>query len=289
MKLSIETGELRRRFNDKIALKMIKDAGFDAFDYSFCYFHDQPEKDMLDDCYIQRATELRKYADEIGLVCTQSHAPLDYAYTDEPSLSNINFMRNVRAIEVASILGAKSIVFHGLGIVHAKGLDYIEYNTQYLRSYLPYCEKYNMVISYENSCAISKEMKVIPIPGLHTPEEYMKFIDSLDNRWFNLCFDTGHCAVVGAEPDEFILGMNNKYLKALHIHENNREKDQHLIPYSGNFDWDKIADALRKIDYQGDFSFECSNFLAYLPNDLLSPALKYCEQMGRHFIRKITG
>ena len=47
MKLSTETGGLRRRYDDKVAVKMIKDAGFDAFDYSFCYMLDQPEKERF--------------------------------------------------------------------------------------------------------------------------------------------------------------------------------------------------------------------------------------------------
>ena len=198
MLLSTETSGLRLKYDDKIAIKMIKDAGFDAFDGSLCYMKGQPEKDLLDDNYIERAKELRAYADEIGIVCNQTHAPLDFQYTDETDLSNENFLRNVRAIEVSSILGAKSIIFHGLGIVYAHDIDYIEYNTKYLRSYLPYCEKYNMKISYENSCAISKDMKAIPIPGVHTAEEYMRFIDSLDNRWFNICVDTGHLAAMDA-------------------------------------------------------------------------------------------
>ena len=288
MLLSTETGGLRIKYDDKIAIKMIKDAGFDAFDYSFCYLKGQPEKDMLDDNYIERAHELRAYADEIGIVCNQSHAPLDFKYTDETDLSNENFLRNVRAIEVASILGAKSIIFHGLGIVYAHDIDYIEYNTKYLRSYLPYCEKYNMKISYENSCAISKDMKAIPIPGVHTAEEYMRFIDSLDNRWFNICVDTGHLAVVGMEPVEFISGLTNDYLCALHIHENDGTRDQHLIPYTlGKFNWDKITEALKKIDYKGDFTLESSTFFAYIPDELLPSALKYAADLGRLLIKKI--
>lgn len=288
MLLSTETSNLRRRFDDKTAIKMIKDAGFDAFDYSFCYMKDQPEKDILRDDYKERAYRLREYIDETGIVCNQSHAPLDFGLNDETELSNENYLRNVRSIEVAAILGAKNIVVHGIGSVYAAGIDYLEYNTKYLKSYIPYCEKHNMIISIENNGVVDKNRKIAAIPGLFTAQEHMQFVDVLGKDWFNVCVDTGHTAVVGLEPDKLIEGFDNSYLQALHIHENNRLKDQHLLPYGGNFDWDSITAALRKIDYKGDFTLESSSFFLPVPNELLSAALKYAEQVGRNLISKIT-
>ena len=37
MCLSTGTTLLRRKLDDKTAIRMIKEAGFDSFDYSFCY------------------------------------------------------------------------------------------------------------------------------------------------------------------------------------------------------------------------------------------------------------
>ena len=287
MRLSIETGWLRRRYDDFTALKMIKEAGFDAVDYTFGCSDDQPEKDILEGDYLKKAYELRDYMDKIGIECSQAHTPLEFRYTEKPDLTTASYARNIRSMEIASVLGADNIIVHGLGIVYAEGIDYIEYNTKYLRTYLPYCEKYNIKVSYENSCAISKEKKAVPIPGVHTAEEYMRFIDLIGNEWFNICVDTGHAAVVGMEPEVFIRGLNNKYLKALHVHENDRSRDQHLLPYSGNFDWDKITAALKEINYNGDFTFESTNFFAPIPNELIEDALRYCAKMGRFLINKI--
>ena len=65
MRLSIETYVFREHFGDNVAIKMIKDAGFDAFDYSM--FWATEKNDMLGDDYRERALALRGYADEIGI------------------------------------------------------------------------------------------------------------------------------------------------------------------------------------------------------------------------------
>lgn len=288
MKLSTETGWLRRRYDDRIAIKMIKEAGFDAFDYSFCYMMDQPEKDILGDDYIERAYSLKEYMDEIGIVCNQAHAPLDFKHTDKIDLSDRKYLRNVRAIEIASILGAESIVVHSLGSVLKSELDYFDYNRRYLKSYIPFCEKYKMHISVENLNTSDANGKAMGIPGLTTPEEYISYVESLESDWFNICIDTGHSAITGIDPEDMIEAMNNNQLMALHIHDNNGTTDQHLLPYAGKLNWDNITAALKKIKYKGDFTLEAINFFADVPDELIMPSLKYAEQTGRFLISKIT-
>lgn len=287
MRLSTETGWLRRKYDDKTAIKMIKDAGFDAFDYSFYYTKDQPEKDMLGDDYLEKAYALKNYMKEIGIECNQAHAPLDFRHTDEIDLSNENYLRNVRSIEVASILGAESIIVHSLGSVLFTDLDYFDYNRKYLKSYIPFCEKYKMNISVENLNTHDTQNNPVGIPGLTTPKEILSWVENLGSEWFNICVDTGHSAITGIEPEDMISAMNNKQLKALHIHDNNRLKDQHLLPFCGTLHWDRILEALREIEYNGDFTFEATNFYAYIPDELIMPAMKYAEQMGRFLIGKI--
>lgn len=77
MKLSTETYVLRERFDDRTAVKMIKDAGFDCFDY-LMYWVRNHVRDMLGDNYIEKAKDLRKYADSLGICCNRPHAPFDF-------------------------------------------------------------------------------------------------------------------------------------------------------------------------------------------------------------------
>ena len=78
MRLSVETGTLRRKFDDETAIRMISEAGFDAFDYSFFWTWGTSD-DMLGDDYLEKAHKLRKLADELGIECNQAHAPMEYA------------------------------------------------------------------------------------------------------------------------------------------------------------------------------------------------------------------
>ena len=112
MKLSVETYIFRERFDDQTAIQMIKDAGFDAFDYSMYWMSDG--KDMLGEDYRERALKLRSLADKIGISCNQAHAPCDFRYCDELNEANMAYCRLVRSIEIASILGAKNIIVHAI-------------------------------------------------------------------------------------------------------------------------------------------------------------------------------
>lgn len=81
--------------------------------------------------------------------------------------------------------------------------------------------------------------------------------------------------------------MDNRQLAALHIHDNDRLKDQHLLPYAGSLNWEKITTALRKISYKGDFTLEAINFFSGVPDELIMLSLCYAEQVGRFLIDKI--
>ena len=50
-------------------------------------------------------------------------------------------------------------------------------------------------------------------------------------------------------------------LGALHIHDNDRWKDLHQIPFAGSIDWNEVVKALKDIDYKGEFTLEADSFL----------------------------
>ena len=104
MRLSVETYILREMFSDESALRMIREAGFDAFDYSFYWVSDGT--DMLRQDFLQRASLLRRLADDLGLFCNQAHAPFEMEYGDAFDLTNTNYLRLVRCLEFAAVLGA---------------------------------------------------------------------------------------------------------------------------------------------------------------------------------------
>ena len=280
MKLSMEHCILRDRFGDKTGIKMIKDAGFDAFDYSF--YGTNEKNDILGDNYAEIAKDLRKYIDEIGIECNQAHAPFEFRYNENKiEISDNTYLRIVRSMEFASILGAKNIIIHS---IKTPENEFTEYNYKFYKSLEPFCEKFGICISVENLFSFND--KGCCKGRLCNPKEHCDFVESLNSKWFNICIDVGHSAITGYEPEYIIESINNGMLQALHIHDNDYRYDLHQLPYLGKFNWDNITCALSKINYSGDFTFETISFIQSFDNELMPYALKLIEQTGRLLIKK---
>ena len=279
MKLSVETYIFRERFDDQTAIQMIKDAGFDAFDYSLYWMSDG--KDMLGDDYRERALKLRSLADKIGISCNQAHAPFDFRYCDELNESNMAYCRLVRSIEIASILGAKNIIVHAIKEELPDDVSFEEYNRIFYRSFIPYCEKFNIHISIENIFNWSEDKG---IPVLCDPKEHNAFVENLNSSWFNVCVDVGHSAITGYLPQDVLSNIKPNLLKALHIQDNDFHYDQHLLPFEGNINWDAVMTALKQNNYDGDFTFELTGYLRRQETEKLMIALKDAEDVGRKLI-----
>lgn len=282
MRLAIETYWLRERFGDEKAVEMIKTAGFDCYDYSFHYA--KGEKDMLGEDYRERAEALRKKSNALGISCNQAHAPFDMSVNDAFDLSSPVYLRLVRSLEAASILGAENIVVHAIKKNLPEDVDFYELNRRFYLSLLPYCEKFHICVSVEN--LFRREEKMLPV--LSDPREHHDFVKSLDSPYFNICIDVGHSFLTGYKPEQVIAALDEGMLKTLHIHDNDGVCDKHFLPYMESLDWSKIMKALAGISYRGDLTFELHGWLKCLPDVLLQDGLALAEKVGRHLIAQFA-
>ena len=95
-------------------------------------------------------------------------------------------------------------------------------------------------------------------------EELCAVVDQLDQEHFGICLDTGHLNLCDKDQRRFILTAG-KRLKALHIADNEGERDQHMMPFGkGNVNFGEVVQALREIDYEGLFNLE-------IPGERLAP------------------
>lgn len=282
MKLSIDTFGVSRRIGNEKAIEVIKNAGFDAYDHSF--FSEHFSEFLESENYIEYYTGLRKLTDKLNFECNQAHAPFDLKYGTNFSYEEKPYRAVARSIECAAILGAKCIVVHSL---HApEDIDIVEYNTKYYKSLEPYAQKSGIKIAVENLFEYDPKRRRFN-GRLETPEKLTDFIKSLNSDYFTACVDVGHVAVTGSEPENFISKMDSNLLTALHIHDTTYTEDNHMLPYFGRHNWDKICEALKTIGYSGDITFENSEFAASLSDDLIPDALKLAERIGRKLIDKI--
>lgn len=277
MKLSVETYTLSKNFGDFKAIEIIKNAGFDAIDYSFFY----EKEEVLIGEFREYAKKVKAHLDKVGLECNQAHAPFSLRYEMEKEDIKERYEYILRSIEFASILGAKNIVVHALTVPY--GVDFEKVNLEFYKSFIPYLEKFNVSLSVENLFTRDTKRKRI-LGKLGSPEELNKMVEQINSPFVNACVDVGHASLTGFEPEIFIENMNPEYLQALHIQDTDYLEDKHLLPYLGELNWENIMKALKKVEYKGELTFEIVKYLEKVPEEMLPSALEFANKIGRYLI-----
>ena len=271
-------------------LKLLAEAGFDAYDITLCGMYKNDEHWANLDSYKAEAERLRALADSIGIVCNQSHAPFPSSVKEEEKNPEI-FKKIVRSMEVASILGAKIIVVHPMQ--HLSYADHREelfkMNVAFYKSLIPYCEKFGIKIATENMWQRNANSKSIVDSTCSRAKEFCDYIDAVDSEWLVGCLDLGHVALVGGDIPDFIRAMGRERLRALHVHDVDFISDSHTLPYTENVDFDAIADALAEIGYEGDITFEAMKFFKKFPIPVLPEAARLMCAVGKEMARQASG
>lgn len=291
MKLSTMTNYLGSVYGEKKMIKMIAEAGFDALDFSLLNF-DDPKGILQNEYYREKAEKIRKMAEDEGLTINQCHAPFRFNYSDPAGFGYATKMLR-RSLEVAGIMGAKNVIVHPLHYRRYKeNATFVHFeNVKLFQSLIPAAEECGVTICAENMWQWNADhTKALP-DECAFPDEFAFLVDEVGGSNFGACLDLGHAALtaedVGWTTAEFIRKLGKKRLKALHVHDNDGVSDLHTAPYLGTMDWDEITKALKKIKYDGDFTFEADPFLEKYPKEFIPTALKYLHDTGRVLMKKI--
>jgi len=279
VKLSVELYTLAQRFGDFRAIEISKAAGFDAIDYS--YYYDKECEEVLGEGYKEYAEKLRVHLDKVGMSCNQAHSPFTFKYGLERNISEEKHLRMIRALESASILGAENIVVHSITVPDS--VDFEEYNIEYYKSFIPYCEQFGIHVAVENLFGRDVKRKRL-IGKLGSPAELNSIVEKINSPWIVACVDIGHAALTGYEPEKFIEGVNPTILKALHVQDNDYLDDKHILPYTGELNWEAIMHSLKKVGYTGDLTFEIVKFLDKFPDELFPEVMQFAVSVGKHLI-----
>lgn len=75
-----------------------------------------------------------------------------------------------------------------------------------------------------------------------TPANLRNFLEQARLPGLRLCFDSGHAQIDGgAVPAMETMGS---LAITAHLHDNHGEKDDHLLPYAGTIEWEKLLKAM---------------------------------------------
>ena len=81
------------------------------------------------------------------------------------------------------------------------------------------------------------------INELSTPEKLVELLHAGRFDDIGICFDVGHAHIMSAVPQAFEVLKDR--IRSTHVHDNNKEHDDHLWPGSGGIDWKETMSLLR--------------------------------------------
>ena len=287
MKISIENHVLHTRFGDERSFEMLKEAGFDCVDYSFYWLQTEMDKMVLGDGYLDYACKVRNLLDDLQLECNQAHAPFEVKSEDPFDVSNVRYLRLIRSLESASIMGAKCIIVHAL--TPPEGVSMLEYNYRFYKSLEPYCEKFGIKVAVENLFTSPRdpETKLLSNKKFGKPAYMMELMNKLSPDNFVICIDLGHAKLTGNNPEDFIRGIDGSRLKALHVQDNDFVDDCHILPFNGKLNWNNITESLADVGYDSELTLEVFGFLGKMEDEMLPEALKFAAATAKHLVKKI--
>ena len=233
MKAVMPTYALAARFGIEKAVDLICDAGFEGIDFS-----DYHENSFVnEDDYKTIAKKIKERANRRGVEFCQAHAPFISVLLKQGDWDYV-YKRLEKSIETAGILGVETIVIHPLGggnyVINSESI--FEKNVNFYKSLIPYCEKYGVKVALENmfmgrsdgardaACAI--------------PQEFKRYIDTINSPYITGCLDIGHAAICKREPQDVLRFLGSDRVTCLHIHDNDYITDRHTLPCTMNLNWE---------------------------------------------------
>ncbi len=306
MLISTEISSFMRYGTNEQVLKMLKDVGFEAYDFSM--FLEMPTCFLYDDDYLAKAQQLRAVADSIGIVCNQMHAPFPTLLPDNPqyaqglfdniaSASGIKhtygpgedkwyneFLHKliVRSLEIGRVLGAKICVVHPFNDFDANE------NAQMYHGFEANARQFGMKIALENMWNWKKDAPTASAAACSHHDDFVKHLSLLDKDVFVACLDIGHAEMEGLNTSsvEMINALGDR-LQCLHLHDNNMHDDLHELPYTNKVDFDSICKALATSGYSGDITLEAPSFPKRFDKEFLPTVAKHMYDVAGYIRHKI--
>lgn len=254
MRISTEINSIAKIVGEEKAVELCAKAGFDAWDFSLfsmrIYDNEENNHPLAGGDYLKFARKLKQIGLDNGIVCNQSHAPF-------PSKSYERTMSDFKkSLECTAEAGGKICIVHPFNNYSA------EENAEMYLSLLPFAKECGVKIATENMWNWDDEKDQSCFAACATPKSFNEHLDLVNDESFIACLDVGHAEMRGSETSaaEMIMALG-KRLQALHLHDNDLWHDSHQPPFTMDIDFVKIVDALRKIDYKGDFTLEAAYYL----------------------------
>lgn len=196
--------------------------------------------------------QFREFLEKENFTMTQGHLWLKVRLCTDPDA----VPRLLQWLELYETIGIENAVLHCDSMYERADLTEEQIyarNVEVLRQVQELSKGMKIRICLENLGKICRDA-----------DSLVAIVDQLDPDRFGICLDTGHLNMCDQSQQEFIMKAGHR-LHALHIADNEGERDQHMMPFGrGNVDFAKVVAALREVDYNGLFNLE-------IPGERMAP------------------
>ncbi|MFB3815185.1 MAG: sugar phosphate isomerase/epimerase family protein [Terriglobales bacterium] len=193
----------------------------------------------------QQIRELANWFKHNGVPLNSLHAPMysDYEWgrTGTPPINIVDRdkRRRVesldeikRALEVAEQIPFTYLVQH-LGTA---GEEFDEHKFEWALSSIEHLH------AFARPLGVKVLLENIP-NQMATPQKLAELINTLHIADLGVCFDFGHAHVMSSVEEAF--AILKPHICSTHVHDNKRERDDHLFPGEGSIDWKEAMTLLR--------------------------------------------
>ena len=199
---------------------------------------------------VKYGRQLKAYCDDLGFTVPQGHTSFTEGLVGPAALERLK-----PEMDMFAAWGIQKAVVHVNG-----GKDMTDTEARYaawienLRALSAYVEGTGVTLCLENLNSVAET---------RSAENLLKIIKDAGDKNLGICLDTGHlhlsntAGTTNQTHGDFIRTAGD-YLQALHIVDNNGNKDTHQMPFSARtgVDWVDVMRGLRDIDYKGLFNLE---------------------------------
>lgn len=118
-------------------------------------------------------------------------------------------------------------------------------------------ERFKKITNYAKNLEIKVAFENTRLKG------YLEYVlSNIKDENVGICFDAGHYHV--HFNDEFNFKLFKDRIFAVHLHDNDKSDDLHLLPFDGTLDWEKTMKKLKECNYSGPITLELCYRYDYL-------------------------
>lgn len=206
----------------------------------------------------QELQEIKSLLMHSSIILESISTALHWKYSltaNEPEIREEGIRIVKKMIDFAMFLEAETVL-----VVPGLVTEEVSYDNCYTRSLQAFLE----LAAYAETNGVTIGIENVENLFLMSPLEARDFIDTIDSEYIRFYFDVGNALPFGF-PEQWITILGERITK---IHVKDFRKDIGNMQgfcqlLSGDVNWEKVIDALRKINYTGPLTCELTPYQFY--------------------------